>query len=250
MTQARLIRHGESAANAGLSTHDPALIELTPTGIAQARQIADSLSCQPRLVITSPFIRARATAMPTLDTYPQVPVCTWPVQEFTYLTASRCAHTTTAARRPWVEAYWCAADPDYRDGPDAETFREFIERAQAFLDRLEGCEQDDIVVFSHGQFISAVVWLLRCPGLPIDHEGMCGYRRFEQQNNIANGWGYSICQSGDGRWRLGPYVDAQGVSRGGSRLQAPVTVPTAPNCCSNATALLPSPHPGPDAESP
>jgi len=37
-----LIRHAQSAANAGLATHDPATIDLTPAGHLHAKQLAQS----------------------------------------------------------------------------------------------------------------------------------------------------------------------------------------------------------------
>ncbi|NIE84349.1 histidine phosphatase family protein [Burkholderia sp. Cy-647] len=100
------IRHGESAANAGSATDDPASIPLTEAGQQQAFAISRRLTSPPNLIICSPFDRAQQTAAPTLRRFPHTPRETWPIQEFTYLTPAKCAGTSAAQRRPWVEAYW------------------------------------------------------------------------------------------------------------------------------------------------
>lgn len=84
------IRHGESAANAGGASSDPALIALTERGKAQAQAIAQSFEAAPELIVMSPFIRAQDTAAPTLRKFPGVPVEVWPVEEFTYLSPANC----------------------------------------------------------------------------------------------------------------------------------------------------------------
>lgn len=151
MKHVRLIRHGESAANAGEASLDHATIPLTPKGVGQASLVAGSFAKAPDLIVASPFSRAQATAMQTVAAFPSVPFEIWPIQEFTYLEPARCINTTVAQRRDWVEAYWAKADPAFTDGEGAESFLDFISRAQSFLDRLAEHPAHDIVVFSHGQ---------------------------------------------------------------------------------------------------
>ncbi|WP_458366939.1 phosphoglycerate mutase family protein [Burkholderia pseudomallei] len=55
-------RHGESAANAGDATDDPASIPLTERGAQQAIAIARRFTSPPGIVICSPFYRAQQTA--------------------------------------------------------------------------------------------------------------------------------------------------------------------------------------------
>lgn len=66
MRQVRLIRHGESAANAGEASLDHATIPLTPKGVAQAYLVACSFRSAPNLIVASPFSRAASTAMATV----------------------------------------------------------------------------------------------------------------------------------------------------------------------------------------
>ena len=61
-----LIRHGESEANAGLPTSDVALIELTEKGHQQAQKVASAFTQAPSLIVTSPYIRTKQTAQPTI----------------------------------------------------------------------------------------------------------------------------------------------------------------------------------------
>lgn len=212
MKSIRLIRHGESAANAGAATHDHASIPLTPKGIEQAKQVARSFMQAPALIVTSPFSRAQATAGLTASVFPSVLTQTWPIEEFTYLAPARCVNTTVAQRRGWVEAYWNRADPAYIDGVGAESFLAFVSRAQSFLDRLAQHSMHNIVVFSHGQFITAVAWLLERKPQCLDGQAMADWREYEIANPVPNCWGYQLSRRpNDPDWTLGQRVSPDGI---------------------------------------
>lgn len=205
MKLVRLIRHGESAANAGAPTQDHASIPLTKHGVDQARRVALSLGKAPHLIITSPFSRAMATAQFMASAFPVVPVETWPTQEFTYLDPARCVNTTVAQRRDWVREYWNQANPLFVDGDGAESFIEFVSWAQSFLERLEAHPAKDIVVFSHGQFINAVAWLIERQPTVINSHAMIDWREYEIANHVGNCGGYRlIYDQGSSGWRLMP----------------------------------------------
>ena len=167
MKVVRLVRHGESAANAGAATLDHAGIPLTEKGIEQAKRVEQSVDRVPELIVASPFTRARATADATISLFPDAPFEIWPVEEFTYLDPSRCVNTTVGRWKAWVDQYWANANPSYIDGEDAESFLEFVGRARSFLDRLTTLPAQDILVFSHGQFLNAVAWLIERKPLQI-----------------------------------------------------------------------------------
>lgn len=181
-----LIRHGESAANAGLPTVGDSDVPLTDRGRRQAREVADRIARRPDLLVVSPFLRARTTSEPIQDRWPALRCETWPIQELTYLSPARCVGTTAATRRPWVEAYWDRCDPDYLDGPDAETFRSFVERLGAFHRRLLALDNDFVVVVGHGQFFRAYQFGQR-HGFAVSADWMTGYRRAETAGPMANG---------------------------------------------------------------
>jgi broad specificity phosphatase PhoE len=205
MKLVRLIRHGESAANAGAATVDHASIPLTDHGVDQARRVALSFTTAPDLIVTSPFSRALATAQFTASAFPFVPMETWPIQEFTYLEPERCVNKTVAQRRDWVREYWNQANPTFVDGDGAESFLEFVSRAQAFLRRLAAHPAQDIVVFSHGQFINAVAWLIERRPTEIDSQAMTDWREYEIANHVENCGGYYlIYEQSDSGWRLMP----------------------------------------------
>lgn len=185
MLTVHFVRHGESAANAGNVSSDPALIPLTDLGWAQARAVSEFFVQAPSLIVTSPFERARDTAQPTIQRFPGVPVETWAVEEFTYLSPGRCANTTAAERKPWVEAYWNSADPEYSDGPDTESFASLIRRARESLHRLHD-HTGHVAVFGHGQFIQAVRWLVTNSPERIDAKAMLAFHRFDKENAIFN----------------------------------------------------------------
>ncbi|MDU8646216.1 MULTISPECIES: histidine phosphatase family protein [Pseudomonas syringae group] len=204
MKQVRLIRHGQSAANAGEASVDHATIPLTLKGVEQAQLVALSFTHAPDLIVASPFSRAQATAMATVATYPDTPFETWPIQEFTYLEPARCANTTVAQRKDWVDAYWVRSDPAFTDGAGAESFSEFITRAKTFLARLTDHPAQNIAVFSHGQFINAVAWLIECRPQDICGRAMAEWRDYEIANHVLNGCGYLLSRrAGGAGWGLG-----------------------------------------------
>jgi probable phosphoglycerate mutase len=80
-----LIRHGQSESNAGLPSADWRRIPLTELGYRQAEHVAGVFADPPRFIVTSPYLRARQTAQPTIERYPGAPGEEWAVQEFSYL---------------------------------------------------------------------------------------------------------------------------------------------------------------------
>lgn len=204
MKRVRLIRHGESAANAGQTSRDHESIPLTPRGLQQAITVARSFTETPDLIVVSPFARAQSTAQKTVAVFPTAALETWPIQEFTYLEPARCVDTTVSQRREWVEAYWIRAAPEYSDGEGAESFLHFVARAQAFLERLAEHPATCAAVFSHGQFLNAVAWLLQRRPELLDGHAMSDWRKYEIENHIPNCCGFTLFQSvGDTEWTLG-----------------------------------------------
>jgi probable phosphoglycerate mutase len=160
MPTAWFIRHGESEANAGLPTISPASVRLTSRGRKQAECIARAFTTQPDMIITSPYIRTKQTAIPTIERFPRSLQREWQVQEFTYLSPSEYQNTTIEQRRPLARAYWQRMDPFYMDGEGAESFSQFIHRVQETLTKLTTLENEFIAIFSHEQFIRAILWIL------------------------------------------------------------------------------------------
>ena len=164
--RAIFIRHGESTANTGLASADVASIALTARGEGQAGQLAREWTEAPSLIVTSPFQRTRQTAAPTIARFPGVPVEMWDIAEFTYLQPARWNGTAAADRRPHVERYWTAADPDYCDGEGAKSFAGFLRRVEAALARLAALPPAALAyVFGHGQFIQAARAIVTAPDL-------------------------------------------------------------------------------------
>jgi len=159
MKRLYLIRHGESISNAGGRTDAPHSTLITPKGHAQAAKLADAWAGEtPKLIVTSPFIRTKDTAMPFVKRFRQASRAEWRVEEFTPLEPKNWSGTTHSERMPKVHEYWERADPQYLDGPGAETFVEFIGRVRAMLTLAAERPEENIVVFTHGHFIQATLW--------------------------------------------------------------------------------------------
>lgn len=187
MTQVWLIRHGESFANAGVPTKDFSAITLTSRGVEQAQHIADAITRPPTLIVYSAYVRAKQTAQPTIEQFPSVPVEEFPVHEFTYLSIPQDKSTTLDDRLPLARAYWDRCDPDYVDGIGAESYAGLIRRVQGVVQQLRRYDNGLIVIFSHGQFIKAMLWtlLLDVDSSPV--ESMRQFHKFKDAVCIPNG---------------------------------------------------------------
>ncbi len=193
MKQVLLIRHAESTSNAGAATSQPATIPLTDRGIEQANCVAASFTSKPDLVVLSPYLRAQQTAAPLLARFPNTTTQEWDVQEFTYLAADRCHNTTLTDRKPMVAEYWSRSQPDYCDGPGAESFSHFVSRARGMLEKarilLEEPTSDAanlIAVFTHGQLIQLTMWLLWHNVTEINSQSISSFRYFLLAITVPN----------------------------------------------------------------
>ena len=180
-----LLRHGQSTTNAGLPATGFGEVLLTDLGHQQARDAANRVQRQPDMLIVSPFLRAHATAAPIRARWPLARCEIWPIHELTYLSPARCHGSTVEMRRPLVEAYWRDCDPDYVDGPDAESFRAFMTRLLEFHRRLLSVDGDFVVVVGHGQFFRAYL-LGQNEGFTATSNWMKRYRSEETARPMAN----------------------------------------------------------------
>lgn len=111
----------------------------------------------PNLIVTSPYLRTKQTAQPTFERFPDVPVEIWPVQEFTYLEPSRWNGTLVRERRERVESYWRECDPEFCDGPGAESFVTLLRRNEDALRTLTTLPPGtEVFIFSHALFMQAI----------------------------------------------------------------------------------------------
>jgi len=185
-----LIRHGESQSNAGKTTSDPECIELSPRGFQQADDVAREIlesNISPDLFIFSPYLRAIQTAVPTRKLFPSVHTEDWPVQEFNYLSSWSKGNSTREDREPWKNAYWSISDPRLTDSRESESFEQFIKRAREVMIRLKKTKHHTLVMFSHEQFICALLWLSNRYFTPISSKTMKEYKNFLMSNPIPNG---------------------------------------------------------------
>lgn len=181
-----LIRHGESASNAGLPAKGNSDVPLTEKGEAQFREIAAQLPQRPDMLIVSPFLRSRASAAYIEERWPDLRLEIWPIQELTYLSPARCLNTTNQTRQPLVATYWQHCDPDYVDGADAESFTAFMARLRDFHARLLALDVGFTVAVGHGQFFVAYQHALK-QGFSASPAWMKFYRATETTTPLPNG---------------------------------------------------------------
>lgn len=151
-----LIRHAESAANAGYLTSNPATIGLTKRGVEEAQLLPDQIFDAPDLIIITEYTRTLQTALPLICKYSSVPIEIWPLHEFTFLSPLTCSNTTVAERLPLVKKYWDLCDPDFVHGAGAESFNQFVERLTDAITKLKNLPHSRVAIFTHGHVIRFV----------------------------------------------------------------------------------------------
>ncbi|MBA3532470.1 MAG: histidine phosphatase family protein [Ardenticatenales bacterium] len=186
LTELHLIRHAESEANAGLSTVSPAVIALTERGQRQSAYIPAAITVPPTLIVTSPYLRTKQSAEPTVARFSGARQEEWPIQEFTYLCLTTSANTSRAQRTPHRLAYWERCDPEYVDGEGTESFAELIGRVQDTLTRLQSSPHPRIALFTHGLFIQTLFWYESQRRPAIDAQSMRECYNFSSSFTVPN----------------------------------------------------------------
>lgn len=183
--EAIFIRHGQSTANAGDWNQPFAQIELTPLGRHQAEAVAAAWEFTPSLIVVSPFIRTQQTAEPTITRFPDVPVETWPIQEFTFWDIAHWDGSSPEVEVEDVGRFWRVGDPNHRRG-QAETFAELLGRAEAALQRLQMLRVEaPVLLFTHGHFIQALRHVVMFPYWTAEQK-MLGFKAFDDRTKVRN----------------------------------------------------------------
>jgi broad specificity phosphatase PhoE len=182
-----IVRHAQSAANAGGRTSDPAEALLTESGTRQAEFVALAADRRPQLVVVSKFRRTAETAAPLLRRYRDVRVEQWPIEEFTYLDQAACAGTTYGERKALRDAYWTHSDPRHVDGPRCESFEAFIARVRTFEHSLSALDPTaPVIAFTHGFLMKALLWIHATAPAEIGNAEMSAFRAFSRQVSVPN----------------------------------------------------------------
>ncbi|WP_186292682.1 histidine phosphatase family protein [Mucilaginibacter corticis] len=160
MKKISFIAHAESQANAGEPTTNDHSIELTERGWHDAKVFADAITEKPDIILPAKYLRTWQTALPLIRKFPDVPVKLINLHEFTYLSPESCVNSTSAQRNPLVDRYWQQAGPDDINGPDAESFNQFIKRLNSCIEMLENMAGQNLVIFTHGHVLRALWQIL------------------------------------------------------------------------------------------
>ena len=187
MSKVWFIRHGESVSNADLPTRHPALSELTPRGHREAEYVAQAFSQEPDLIVVSPYVRARETAVPTQKRFPKTPVVEWPVHEFTYLHPEKYNGTIGSERAPAARAYWQRNDPFEHEDGEGESFADLLARINVTKENLAAHPAEFVALFSHGLFLRAFIWSLLTGIREATPAAMRSYHQFVKGIWMENG---------------------------------------------------------------
>lgn len=185
-----LIRHGESAMNAGVWTINPAESPLTSKGLIQASACALEIKHQPDVLLCSPMLRAQQTAQYIINRWPTLQCTNWPIQEFIYCSPIKLQDLSSVKRKKMIADYWSRCDIDYCDGEGAESFRTFFQRVYDFHQQVMR-QTGFVVAVGHGQFFKAYQIGLE-KGFNLNTDWMRLFRQQEISQPMKNGDLYKV----------------------------------------------------------
>lgn len=159
------VRHGQSLANMGAKSLPNAIIPLTTLGHQQAIDLLtfwqSHLPC-PAAIIHSTAQRAKQTALPFAAAYQLIPSELSCLDEFCCLSYKNIANMMGDSRAKLAQNYWQTADIHHKDGDDADSFSQFLDRVNHFM-TIANSLAHNTVLFGHGIWLGLLAWrLLGC----------------------------------------------------------------------------------------
>ena len=110
------------------------------------------------MIVVSPFLRAKQTAQPLTDKFPDVPLETWDVQEFTFLGPNSYKSSSMEELKNLGKEYFERNDSNLIIEEGGESFNKMMNRVDNMLDRLFYIDKSKfVIVFTHGRFMRAVL---------------------------------------------------------------------------------------------
>lgn len=154
-----LVRHGETAHNAGGMVQGRADVPLNDRGRRQARALAGALRTEPVCAVyASPLQRARDTATAIAETHGLTVVTEPDLAEMDIGEMEGLSGAEMRARYADFLRVWAGPEGPLLRMPGGESLTQVQERAWAVIERLRAAhEEDTIVVASHNFVIGAVM---------------------------------------------------------------------------------------------
>ena len=158
MTRVILVRHGQTKWNVELKYQGHSEVELTPTGIEQAKLVAGRLAKEPlAAVYSSDLGRARMTAQYIAERHSLPVITVSDLREYHFGEWEGLSFKQIAERWPDISASFFRNPDDIRI-PGGETFRDVKARAESAVKRLVSQHPDQtIVIVSHGGTIRTIL---------------------------------------------------------------------------------------------
>ncbi len=179
-----LIRHAQSQSNAHANSTNKIIyrnhqIALSDLGHQQACHLADMLIKQiptPTQVFVSSYIRTHQTAKPYLDKLGMSAQILDNLHQFDYLDFEHITGKGFDELYQMSEVFWQRPN-DYKDSPNCESYDDSVARVQSIRAYFKTLPDGTYVVFTHGMWISMLIWQLLNPSLI--HQKVT-FRQFEQ----------------------------------------------------------------------
>ena len=171
MKNIHLVRHAQSMWNAWFATDNTQTNPLSPLWIEQAQTLADNRNSDVDLIIHSTYERTYQTAKPLIKKYPFAQILQNElIHEFTYLDAEVYKWTTILERAPQKELFWKVEDPAFKASDTAENLIDLFSRVEQTINYLKSLLWQEVVMFSHWQFMHTLLVVLQNPHILERHD--------------------------------------------------------------------------------
>ena len=171
-------------------------IPLSDKGKLQAQLVADTLAINPSQVLVSELIRTQQTAQPYCDSHSIRYQINPLLNEIHAVSYELIEGMLGQQRRQIAQQYWSEGDVHKRMGNHADTFTEFRDRVDGFIDEMPKLV-NNTVIFGHGIWFGMLCW--RLLGFAAhDQQGMLAFRHFQSGLPLLNCIVYVLqSQAGD-----------------------------------------------------
>jgi alpha-ribazole phosphatase len=159
-----LVRHAESEANVGVfkkqgkKVNGPEYIKLTKNGKLQAKDLAKKVK-KVNKIFVSTYTRTHDTAKPLAKRFTKGKLhISKHIHEFTYMNFGASKGKNIEELKKQAIDFWVDPKPHVKIGPKSESFKDFVERIQFFLNGFKKFPEGTYI-FTHKNVILTMMIL-------------------------------------------------------------------------------------------
>ncbi|HFT1527985.1 TPA: phosphoglycerate mutase family protein [Providencia stuartii] len=184
-----LYRHGEQSNETGLL---PSNIPISEIATGKVNEWAELCPLAPDIIIVSSYLSSKQSGRPFINKGLCDRIQIWRVHPFLNISPKKLQKADKQQSHQLMTCYWEKLDPEYKDGKDAESFIDLIERVRECITLIAEQKDKKIVMISHESFLNAIRWLIKNKDTAINGKSMMDYYQFNQSHPIAYLKGFTL----------------------------------------------------------